>query len=99
MKLTTEECIYIINNAGDMFAQLRYAYDKGFIDGVEMLKEKQNDERCEEKRVIPGIPPKRKYKSKWMNGFSCAKALTDMDHVERHRIYIGLHHKHKGSNR
>ena len=44
-RLTTEECIYIINNAGDMFAQLRYAYDKGFTDGQEMLKEKQNDER------------------------------------------------------
>jgi hypothetical protein len=53
----------------------------------------------EEKRVIPGIPPKRKYKSKWMIGFSCAKALTDIEHVESHRNYIGLHHKHKGSNR
>jgi len=45
MKLTTEECIYIINNCGDMFEQLRYAYDKGFTDGQEVLKETQMAER------------------------------------------------------
>jgi hypothetical protein len=45
MKLTIEECVYIINNAGSLFDQLRWAYDKGFTDGEEMLKEKQKNER------------------------------------------------------
>jgi hypothetical protein len=45
----------------------------------------------EEKRVIPGIPPKKKRpKSKWMNGFKPAPAMTDMDYVEKYRSRMKL---------
>jgi hypothetical protein len=58
----------------------------------------------EEKRVIPGIPPKKKRpKSKWMNGFKPAPAMTDMDYVESHRsrmrldlIFLGKRTKDRG---